>query len=89
MRSTISDRSGHFKLIKNMRGVATKQRLPALHTPAGEYFGTDTLEGFASDAELLGKFVGESPEYDNHFYRLCIQDNQYVFDFKDDGYMKK
>jgi hypothetical protein len=31
--------------------------MTTLYTPAGEYYGSDTLEGFAKDAELLGKFV--------------------------------
>ena len=46
------------------------------------HHGTDILEGFAKDAEMLGKFVGESPKFDNKFYRLCIQDNAFIFTFK-------
>ena len=83
MLSTVTDRNKHFQLVKKIRGKKTKQSLTVLHTPAGDYYGNDTLEGFAKDAELLGSFVGDSPEYDNEFYRLCIQDNQYIFDFKD------
>ena len=52
------------------------------------YYGADTLEGFARDAELLGEFVGERQEYDNQFYRLCIADNQFIFDFKDQDEIK-
>ena len=44
--------------------------LCALHSPTGVYYGSDTLEGFVSDAEELGKSVGESAEYDNEFYQL-------------------
>ena len=88
MSSNFSDRGKHYKLVKNLRGVTSKQRLTALYTAEGQYYGTDTLEGFASDAELLGKFVGESAEYDNHFYRLCIQDNQYIFEFNTDDCIK-
>ena len=88
MHSHISDRNKHFKLIKSIRGVQTKKCLPVLYTPTGEYYGSDTLEGFASDAELLGQFVGENEEYDNEFYRLCIQDNSYIFDFKTENCMK-
>ena len=40
------------------------------------------------DDEVLSSFVGESPEFDNEFYRLCIQDNQYIFDFKSENCMK-
>ena len=82
MHSNNSDRNKHFQLVKRMRGLQTKKSLAVLQTPAGKYFGSDTLEGFASDAELLGKFIGESPEYDNEFYRLCKADNSYIFEFK-------
>ena len=88
MQSHFSDRNKHFKLIKQLRGQHTQKTLTMLDTPAGQYHGSDTLEGFAKDAELLGCFVGESSEFDNHFYRLCVQDNQFIFDFKDDTYMK-
>ena len=82
MNSFVSDRNKHFKLVKNIRGTQPKKVLKTLHTPVGEFFGNDTLEGFASDAEYLARLVGENPEYDNAFYRLCVQDNQYIFDFK-------
>ena len=58
--------------------------ITSLHTPLGEYHGKDTLEGFAGDAELLGRNVGEKPEYDNTFYKLCIEDNKYIFELKGD-----
>ena len=66
----------------------SQERLTVLHTPSGDYFGNDILEGFANDAELLGKSVEEAPQYDNHFYRLCIQDNHFIFDFKTENSMK-
>ena len=71
-----------------MRGSQSKQKLTALYTPAGVYYGEDTLEGFTKDAEMLGKFVEESSEYDNYFYRLCIQDDQFIFDFTSEECMK-
>ena len=52
------------------------------------YYRKDTLEGFARDAELLGKFVGESLEYDNEFYKLCVMDNHCIFEFKDENCIK-
>ena len=82
MHTHSSDRKKHLKLIKNMRGCKRSQAPTELHTSEEVYYGSDTLEGFAKDAELLGAFVGESQEYDNEFYRLCIQDNQFIFDFK-------
>ena len=77
-----TDRTNHLKLVKRMRGCKPKQCITSLHTSAGVYHGGDTLEGFAKDAEILGRFVGESPEYDNSFYRLCIQENSFIFDFR-------
>ena len=59
--------------------------LTALHTPAGDSYGKDTLERFARDAKLLGSYVWECSDYDNEFYNLCIPDNCYIFDFKDNS----
>ena len=75
-------------MVKKMRGDKSKQKLTTLHTSAGDYHGGDILEGFAKHVEMLGKFVGESPEFDNKFYRLCIQDNSYIFDFRTEFCMK-
>ena len=88
MWSDKTDRNKYFKLVKNMRGVQSRKALQALYTPVGEFFGSDTLEGFASDAEYLARSVGEEPEYDNEFYRLCVQENQYIFDIKTNSEMK-
>ena len=88
MQTHSCHRQRHFRLIKNLRTPRNKQSLSELHTQAGVYYGSDTLEGFAREAEILGSFVGESKEYDNHFYRLCIQDNLYIFDFKGKNDMK-
>ena len=88
MHCHMTDRNKYFQLMKKLRGSQKKQSLTALNTPAGVYHGRDTLEGFARDAELLGKFVGESHEFDNEFYRLCIQDNQFIFEFKEENNLK-
>ena len=88
MQSHKTDRVKHLRLVKKMRGYKSRQNLTMLHTSAGVYHGGDILEGFAKHAEMLGKFVGECPEFDNKFYRLCVQDNTYIFDFKTDFCMK-
>ena len=88
MRTHRSDRRKYFKLVKKMQGSQSRKCLTTLNTPDGAYYGTDILEGFARDAELLGKFIGESAEYDNEFYRLCIQDNAFIFDFRTENCMK-
>ena len=71
-----------FKLIKNLRPGRQSLAPATLHNPAATFYGADTLEGFTVDAEILGQAVGESPEYDNEFYRLCKLDNHYIFEFK-------
>jgi hypothetical protein len=55
-----------------------------LHTPAGTYHGADVLEGFAADAEFLGRSSSTLPVYDQQFYRLCKLDNLYIFEFQED-----
>ena len=82
MQSNHANKDQYYKLIKSIRSPYSKQTLTKLETPQATYYGTDTLEGFASDAELLGKFVGETDEFDNKFYRLCIMDNHYIFEFR-------
>ena len=84
MHTSVFDRNKYFQLIRKLRGSSKKQNLAELHTPAGVYYGQDTLEGFARDAELLATFVGETTEFDNDFYRICIEDNLFIFDFKGD-----
>ena len=80
MQANHQNKNEYFKLIQKMRKVQPKQQLTVLNTPTGTYYGSDTLEGFASDAEALGQFVGEtSSDFDNEFYRLCIRDNQCIF----------
>ena len=66
MQTHSCHRQRHFRLIKNLRTPRNKQSLSELHTQAGVYYGSDTLEGFAREAEILGSFVEESKEYDNH-----------------------
>ena len=75
MNSHVNDKNQYFKIIKNLRGSKERQRLTELHTPEGVYYGKDTLEGFARDAELLAESIGESKEFDNKFYQLCKEDN--------------
>ena len=82
MKADFNNKGGFFNIIKNMRSNKLSQSPSTLNAPAGTYLGKDTLEGFTADAELLGQAVGESPEYDNEFYKLCILDNHYIFEFK-------
>ena len=63
-----------------MRGQNSSAPLQVLNTPAGTFYGRDILEGFTRDAELLAKKLGDDSEFDNEFYRLCIDDNQVIID---------
>ena len=85
MLTKVTDRNKYFKLVKKSWCLKKQTNLTALHTPAGDSYGKDTLEGFAIYAELLGSYVGECSDYDNEFYNLCIPDNCYIFDFKDNS----
>ena len=54
----------------------------------GTFVGDDVLEGFAADAEHLGRVRGEPDIYDNEFYRLCRADNSFIFQFKGENVVK-
>ena len=82
MQADIRNKRQFFKTIKNIRGGKSSNNPGSLITPTGSYHGTDILEGFTAYAELLGQEVGEVPEFDNSFYKLCILDNLYIFEFK-------
>ena len=82
MRADHNNKNEFYKIIKNIRSSKSSQSLTTLNTPPGTYHGQDTLEGFTADAELLGKAVGAAKEFDNKFYKLCILDNSYIFEFK-------
>ena len=88
MQADKANKKEFFNTIKNMSSSKRKQYPNVLNTPTGTYYGMDTLEGFAADAELLGKAVGEAQEFDNDFYKLCILDNCYIFEFKGDAALK-
>ena len=59
-----------------------------LESPAGTFYGNDVLEGFAADAEILGKPTEDNNYFDKEFYELCILDNLYIFEFKGDQTIK-
>merc|ERR1711888_508708 len=81
MQSSISNKNAVFARMKSMRHEKSAI-ISKIHTSTGLYSGKDILEGFAADSEALGKAKGECREFDNDFYRLCIIDNMYIFDFK-------
>ena len=68
----------------NTNGPSTTKLVTANKT----YTGMDVLEGFANDAEELGKLEEYDKNYDNKFYRLCKMENMYIFDFDDSDSVK-
>ena len=70
--------------MKKLRGNSSNTVTSLLHTPVGTFHGDDVLEGFAADAEHLGKSNEGSSCFDQTFYKLCKLDNLYIFEFKGD-----
>ena len=81
MQLTARDRSKIFSLIKKARGEVSNSTTNILHTPVGTYYDEDILEGFAADAEHLGRPNEGASNCDQSFYKLCKLDNYYIFDF--------
>ena len=73
-----------YRKLRKLRGESPSDTPMKLETPVGTFAGDDVLEGFAADAEFLGRAKGEPDIYDNEFYRLCKLDNAFIFDLKVD-----
>ena len=54
----------------------------------GDFHGDDVLEGFAADAEHLGRTNEDSQCFDQKFYKICKLDNLYIFEFKGQNQIK-
>ena len=55
MCSNIEDRNKVFSTLRNLRRERSKPVTKLLKIPVGDYHGHDVLEGFAADAEYLGR----------------------------------
>ena len=73
-----------YKRMKRNRGESVRNLTSTLHSPAGTYCGDDILEGFAADAEYLGR----ASDHPSNYYNLCKQDNMYIFEFNSESEMK-
>ena len=82
MYSSIHDRNKVYSTLKKLRNEKSRPVTKILHTPVGTYYDNDVLEGFAADAENLGKKSEENNNFDNYFYNLCKLDNLYIFSFR-------
>ena len=68
--------------MKRYRGGSSHTVTDILHTTVGAFYGEDVVEGFAADAEHLGKTNEGSQYFDHEFYKLCKLDNIYIFEFE-------
>ena len=59
MNSLKRDKNKIYSTIKNFRGQSASSYPHKLVTPVGTFLGADMLEGFAADAEHLGRARGE------------------------------
>ena len=84
MHAERNDRNSVYSSMKKFRGDFSSTITSILKTQVGTYYGEDVLEGFAADAEHLGK-LNEDKSYDQNFYKRCKLDNLYIFDFKEDN----
>ena len=78
------NKSQIFAEMKKARGDFSEHATNILHTPVGTFYDEDVLEGFAADAEYLGKSNEGASYCDQGFYNLCKLDNAYIFDFSFD-----
>ena len=82
MLSHKNNRNQIYSILKKSRGNFSDNTPPILVTPVGSYHDQEVLEGFAADAEFLGKSnTEESTSFNRGFYTLCKLDNLYIFDF--------
>ena len=85
MEAKASDCSKIYKLMKKFNGRKRDSTTPMVITPLGTYTGSNVLEGFSADAELLGKIKEDVSGFDNKFYNLCVEDNLLIFEFNSDN----
>ena len=88
IHATSHDRNRVYSALMSLRKVGDKASTNLLESPAGTFYGNDILEGFAADAEYLGKPTEDNDYFDKDFYELCILDNLYIFEFKGDQTIK-
>ena len=84
MRSHQHNRNQVYASLKKARGDYSDNTTSVLDTPVGSYHGQEVLEGFAADAEHLGKSNEDSFSFNRRFYNLCKLDNLYIFEFSNE-----
>ena len=81
MLSNKRNRNKIYSLMKKSRGDFSDNTPSMLITPVGKYHAKEVLEGFAADAEYLGKSSESCSDFNRGFYNLCRLDNYFIFDF--------
>ena len=81
MYSHANNRNQVYAYMKKARGDHSDTTTSVLHTPVGSFHDGDVLEGFAADAEHLGKSNENATCFNRGFYNLCKLDNLYIFEF--------
>ena len=82
------NRRNVYSILKKSRGDFSDRSPGILVTPVGSYHAQEVLEGFAADAEYLGRSSDGSTCFNRGFYNLCKLDNLYIFDFSNEDYPK-
>ena len=67
--------------LKKMRGVEPKEAINFTETLVGKFSGANVLEGFRLNAEKLCGARNDTSDFDNEFYKTCLEDNMIIFDF--------
>ena len=75
------NRNKVYSILKKSRQDGSDNTPAILDTPVGSFHAEEVLEGFAADAEYLGKSSEGSTNFNKGFYNLCKLDNLYIFDF--------
>jgi hypothetical protein len=88
MYSHANNRNQVYAYMKRARGDHSDTTTSILHTPVGSFHEEDVLEGFAADAEHLGKSNENVTCFNRGFYNLCKLDNLYIFEFSQEEHHK-
>ena len=65
------DRNRLYAILRSTRNSTPKLSTDILETPVGTFYGNDILEGFAADAEHLGKPSGDNGNFDRVLQLVC------------------
>ena len=68
--------------LRKARGdTHNRSEIPFIETLAGKYSGSNVLEGFAANTEILcDEALTDDKNYDNEFYKMIIKDNMIIFE---------